>query len=265
MKGIQISFSLASVIISSLSFSFFNPISTIPCNPQPFAMWTVCYVQCLSALFPDLPSHQNPFPLYFFIYSLIQFFVYVYTCPRANKALLKNQVLYKPYVTENQHPWLHDPHGVASSQQNLFFKYKFTANNYEALLQTAQSVWPTLCSWPYGLSSLGLCMFFFQLPTLWNVSTVFKVSHSCMKTYQALAGEKLASLHGLLCRGVKYFTICKWDELSSFGDLCRWLNLSPCFDIAEAVSIGKVLVKLYKSSWVQRVLQLIMLPKFWHT
>ena len=46
-------------------------------------------------------------------------------------------------------------------------------------------------------------MFFFQPPVLWNVSTVFKVSRSRMKTDQALAGEKLASLYGLLCRGVK--------------------------------------------------------------
>lgn len=68
-----------------------------------------------------------------------------------------------------------------------------------------------------------------------------------MKTYQALAGEKQASLHGLLCRGVKYLQFASEMSCQALVDLCRWLNLSPCFDIAEAVSIGKVLVKLYRS------------------
>lgn len=137
------------------------------------------------------------------------------------------------------------------------------ANIREALLQTSQSVWPTLCSWPYGLSSLGLCVFFFQPAVLWNVSTVFKVSRSRVKTYQALAGEKLASLYGLLCRGVKRLQFA--SEMSCQAlETRRWLNLSPCLDKAEAESIGKILGKLYKSLWVQVVLQLIMLPKFWH-
>lgn len=123
---------------------------------------------------------------------------------------------------------------------------QFTANNCEALLQTSQSVWPTLCSWPYGLPSLGLCMFFFQPPVLWNVSTVFKVSRSCTKTHQALAAEKLASLYGFLCRGVKCLQFA--SEMScQASETCRWLNLSPCFYTAEAGSIGKVLVK---SLWV---------------
>lgn len=103
-------------------------------------------------------------------------------------------------------------------------------------------------------------MFFFQPPVLWNVSTVFKVSHSCMKTYQTLAGEKPASLYGLLCRGVKRSQFA--SEMSCQAlETCRWLNLSPCFDIAETQRIGKALVKNYKS-WVQKLLQLIMSPKF---
>lgn len=88
-------------------------------------------------------------------------------------------------------------------------------------------------------------MCFFQPPVLWNVSTVFRVSHSCMKTYQTLAGEKLASLYGLLCRGVKRVQFA--SEMScQASETCRWLNLSPCFDIAEAERIGKALVKPYK-------------------
>lgn len=87
-------------------------------------------------------------------------------------------------------------------------------------------------------------MFFFQPPVLWNVSTVFKVSHSCMKTYQTLAGEKPASLYGLLCRGVKRSQFA--SEMSCQAlETCRWLNLSPCFDIAETQRIGKALVKNY--------------------
>lgn len=96
---------------------------------------------------------------------------------------------------------------------------QFTANNCVALLQTSQSVWPTLCSWPYGLSSLRLCMFFFQPPVLWNVSTVFRVSRSCMKTHQALAGEKLASLYGLLCTGVKCLQFASEMSCQAFGDV----------------------------------------------
>lgn len=104
-------------------------------------------------------------------------------------------------------------------------------------------------------------MFFFQPPVLWNVSTVFKVSRSRMKTYQALAGEKLAGLYGLLCRGVKCSQFA--SEMSCQAlETCRWLNLFPCFDKAEAKSIGKVSVKLCKSLRVQGVLQLIMSPKF---
>lgn len=90
-------------------------------------------------------------------------------------------------------------------------------------------------------------MFSFQPPVLWNVSTVFRVSHSRMKTHQALAGEKLASLYGLLfVGGVKCLQFASEMACQAL-ETCRWLNLSPCLDKAEAQSIGKMLVKLYKS------------------
>lgn len=123
------------------------------------------------------------------------------------------------------------------------FIYKFTANNCETILQTARSVWQILCSQPYGRSSLGPCMFFFQAPVLWLASTVFRVSCSCVKTYQALAGEKLASLYGLLCRGGNMLAICKWDEMSRFW---RHAGGSICLphDTAEAER-GRVLAKCW--------------------
>ncbi len=85
-----------------------------------------------------------------------------------------------------------------------------------------------------------------------------------MKTHQALAGEKLAGLYGPLCRGVKCLQFA--SEMScQVLETCRWLNLSPCFDTAEAESIGKVLVKLFASSgsaainYVARVLTRVTL------
>lgn len=67
-----------------------------------------------------------------------------------------------------------------------------------------------------------------------------------METYQALTGERFASLYRLLCRGLKRLQFASEMSFQAL-ETRRWLNLSPCFDIAGAESLGKVFVNLYKS------------------
>lgn len=168
--------------------------------------------------------------------------------------------LYKPCVAGVQIAHCMTSSGLVTV---CFSKHKFTASNCEALLQNSLVCVSTVLSaiWTIIIRTLHVS---FQPAVLWNVSTVFKVSRSLMETYQGLTGEMLASLYGLLCRGVKCLQFA--SEMSfKVLETCRWLSLSDYFDIAEAESFCKVLVKLYKSLWVQWVLQLIMSPKFWHT
>lgn len=81
---------------------------------------------------------------------------------------------------------------------------QFSANNCEALLQTSPCVWPMLCSWPSGRSSLGLYMFSLQ-PQYYEMSSLFSECHiAAWRPIKAAADEMLASLYELLCRGVKY-------------------------------------------------------------
>lgn len=62
-------------------------------------------------------------------------------------------------------------------------------------------------------------------------------------------------------RGVKHFQFA--SEMScQAAQTCRWLNLSPCFVMAEVEIPGKALVKSHLSLQLREVLQLIILSKF---
>jgi hypothetical protein len=93
--------------------------------------------------------------------------------------------------------------------------------------------------------SLGLHMLIFQPQKRWKISNVFQVSHSSMKNHQVRAGWNLANLCGPF-HSLFIFSSKKIKNILDlqvklgfgvyFGNVRRWLDLSPCFDTIEAVS-----------------------------